>query len=248
MAHWSTGYADFHDEIAAHPPPPSEPPRIPCPECDVVFTTSPELHEHVFTTHPIGRPILMYRGSVCGGTRQLVQRAPRPADWSLLNCDWARINGTEVAPQHLGSRLSEAKGVVAVQIGNSRTDLSHHFDFAIAAEQDLEAVDKALADLLAGGVLTWNSIASFFDRTVEFESARNYNPDTIEIPHKLLWFTEPGTCISGVRDTGHGTFLLSGEPVTDPETLAIMRIPAHETAVLVPIGQEVRPDAPATWR
>lgn len=73
-------------------------------------------------------------------------------------------------------------------------------------------------------------------------------PGTIEIPHKLLWFTEPGTCIAGLRDTGHGTFLLSGEPVTDPEALSMMKIPAHETAVFVPIGQEVRPDGSvARW-
>ncbi|MGV9741431.1 hypothetical protein [Nocardia farcinica] len=74
------------------------------------------------------------------------------------------------------------------------------------------------------------------------------DPGTVEIPHKLLWFTEPGTCISGLRDTGHGSFFLEGEPVTDAEALAIMAIPGHETAVLVPIGQEVRPDAPAVRR
>ncbi len=74
------------------------------------------------------------------------------------------------------------------------------------------------------------------------------NPGTVEIPHKLLWFTEPGTCISTLRDTGHGSFHLDGVPLTDPEALAIMRIPAHETAVLVPIGREVRPDAPTPRR
>ncbi|WP_069166932.1 hypothetical protein [Nocardia altamirensis] len=74
------------------------------------------------------------------------------------------------------------------------------------------------------------------------------DPDTVEIPHRLLWFTEPGTCISGLRDTGHGSFLLSGEPLTDAEALETMQIPAHETAVLVPIGQEVRQDAPASRR
>ncbi|NKY26903.1 hypothetical protein [Nocardia gamkensis] len=74
------------------------------------------------------------------------------------------------------------------------------------------------------------------------------HPGTVEIPHKLLWFVEPGTCVSGLRDTGHGSFLLSGEPVTDAEALEFMAIPDHETAVLVPIGQEVRPDAPAARR
>lgn len=62
------------------------------------------------------------------------------------------------------------------------------------------------------------------------------------------YLLEPGTCVSRLRDTGHGSFLLSGEPVTDAEALAVMAIPGHETAVLVPIGREVRPDAPASRR
>ncbi|GAA5052020.1 hypothetical protein GCM10023318_24110 [Nocardia callitridis] len=70
------------------------------------------------------------------------------------------------------------------------------------------------------------------------------DPDTVEIPHRLLWFTEPGTCIAGLLDTGHGSFLLSGAPLTDSEALGAMQIPAHEAAVLVRIAEEVRPDAP----
>lgn len=69
-------------------------------------------------------------------------------------------------------------------------------------------------------------------------------PDRIEIPHHLLQYARPGTCLAGLQDTGHGTFLLSGTPVTDPEALALMRIPGHEAAVEVPVGQEVTPDAP----
>ncbi|MFD4403868.1 hypothetical protein ACFWPH_14025 [Nocardia sp. NPDC058499] len=72
--------------------------------------------------------------------------------------------------------------------------------------------------------------------------------DRIEIPHRLLFHTEPGTCIAGLQDTGHGTFLLTGTPITDSEALAIMKIPGHETAVEVPIGQEVTPDAPSPRR
>lgn len=67
----------------------------------------------------------------------------------------------------------------------------------------------------------------------------------IEIPHRLLAFAEPGTCLTGLHDTGHGTFLLSGVPVDDPEALEMMQIPGHEAAVEIPIGEEVRPDAPA---
>ncbi len=68
-------------------------------------------------------------------------------------------------------------------------------------------------------------------------------PNEIEIPHRLLQYLEPGTCLGTLlRDTGHGTFILSGKPVTDPSALAQMDIPAHELSVEVPVGQEIRPD------
>jgi len=71
--------------------------------------------------------------------------------------------------------------------------------------------------------------------------------DQIEIPHPLLAFLEPGTCLGVLlQDTGHGTFLLTGKPVTDAEALAQMDIPDHETCFEVPVGQEIRPDAVAT--
>lgn len=67
--------------------------------------------------------------------------------------------------------------------------------------------------------------------------------DSVEIPHQLLQFCEPGTCLHGLQDTGHGTFLLTGDPVVDAEALEQMMIPGHETAVEISIGTEVRPDA-----
>ncbi len=70
------------------------------------------------------------------------------------------------------------------------------------------------------------------------------HPDLIEIPHPLLAYLVPGTCL-GVRlhDTGHGTFTLSGSVVTDLEALALMNTPSFEMSVEVPIAQEIRPDA-----
>ncbi|MFC8531776.1 hypothetical protein [Nocardia sp. NPDC057227] len=68
-------------------------------------------------------------------------------------------------------------------------------------------------------------------------------PDLIEIPHPLLGFLERGTCLGAqLHDTGHGTFTLTGTPVTDTEALAQMLIPAHETSIEVPIGKEIRRD------
>ena len=42
-----------------------------------------------------------------------------------------------------------------------------------------------------------------------------------------------GTC-PAVYATDRGTFVVQGSVVTDPETLAAMKLPAHETAVEVP--------------
>ncbi|MCU1644554.1 MAG: hypothetical protein JWN03_4829 [Nocardia sp.] len=64
--------------------------------------------------------------------------------------------------------------------------------------------------------------------------------DRVEIPHRLLAHTRPGTSVgAALEDTGRGTFILSGTPVTDVEALAQMNAPDHETSVEVPVGQEI---------
>lgn len=74
---------------------------------------------------------------------------------------------------------------------------------------------------------------------------RTSQPDTIEIPHRLIQFVSRGTCLGArLHDSGRGTFTLVGEAVTDPEALGVINAPAHETAVEVAIGEERRPDAP----
>lgn len=63
-------------------------------------------------------------------------------------------------------------------------------------------------------------------------------PGTVEIPHLLLGFAEPDTFVgAAMSDTGRGTFLISGQPVTDPETVAKMDMEPHETAVEVPMTE-----------
>jgi hypothetical protein len=43
-----------------------------------------------------------------------------------------------------------------------------------------------------------------------------------------------------MADTGRGSFVLSGQTVSDEETLSQMDIPEHETCVEVPKKEEVR--------
>jgi hypothetical protein len=44
---------------------------------------------------------------------------------------------------------------------------------------------------------------------------------------------DDGTC-PAVYSTGEGTYVVQGAIVTDPDALAAMNLPAHETAVEVP--------------
>lgn len=60
---------------------------------------------------------------------------------------------------------------------------------------------------------------------------------SVEIPPRLLGCLEPRTCLgTRLRDTGRGSFIVSGKPVTDPEALSQMDIPGHETCVEVAKG------------
>lgn len=64
--------------------------------------------------------------------------------------------------------------------------------------------------------------------------------DSVEIPHRMLQHIESGTYLGALMaDTGRGSFVLSGQPITDTETLSQMDIPGHETCVEVPKKTEV---------
>jgi hypothetical protein len=60
------------------------------------------------------------------------------------------------------------------------------------------------------------------------------DPESVEIPEKLLMFLEEGTRLdAALRATAFHTYRLSGEVVTDPDVLAQMDMPGHEMAVVV---------------
>jgi hypothetical protein len=67
------------------------------------------------------------------------------------------------------------------------------------------------------------------------QSWKTSTPDTVEIPHLLPGFALPDTFIGAVMtDTGRGTFLITGRPVTDRETLEQLTMEDFETAIEVP--------------
>ncbi|SNY88080.1 hypothetical protein SAMN04244553_5042 [Nocardia amikacinitolerans] len=64
---------------------------------------------------------------------------------------------------------------------------------------------------------------------------RTDSPGSVEIPHLLLGFAEPDTFVGAtMTDTGRGTFILSGRPVADAETLTQLVLADDETAIEVP--------------
>lgn len=174
LAHWSTGYADFHEEIWAPPPEPPRPLRLPCKECGATFPDADLLREHIFGEHPVSRPVLLRRGLACGDAQLLVQQRTGAGDWSVANCTTARLNGTEIDPVALGERLAAAHGIVVVELGNTRSNRTYEFDFSIPTADDLHGVDTAVETLLAAGDISMSTISSFFDRAQSFETARNY--------------------------------------------------------------------------
>lgn len=61
------------------------------------------------------------------------------------------------------------------------------------------------------------------------------DPKTVEIPHLLTGFAEDRTFIGAeLRDSGRGTFLVTGRPIVDAETLTQMDLAEDESAVEVP--------------
>jgi hypothetical protein len=59
-------------------------------------------------------------------------------------------------------------------------------------------------------------------------------PETVEIPHMLLGYLEKGTFLDAVlTDTGRGTFLVTGSPISDRATLDQMTFQPNETAIEV---------------
>ncbi|MBF6132626.1 hypothetical protein IU501_06385 [Nocardia otitidiscaviarum] len=64
---------------------------------------------------------------------------------------------------------------------------------------------------------------------------RTRTAGTVEIPHLLLGFAEPRTYLGApMSDTGRGTFLVTGRPITDRETLDQMSMEPDETAIEIP--------------
>ncbi|MFE3001384.1 hypothetical protein ACFXG4_41160 [Nocardia sp. NPDC059246] len=76
-------------------------------------------------------------------------------------------------------------------------------------------------------------------------------PDTVEIPHLLPGFADPDTFIGAtMTDTGRGTFAVSGQPITDAETIGQLTLATDETAVEVPKRERTfyGADSPRTRR
>ncbi|TLF73334.1 hypothetical protein [Nocardia cyriacigeorgica] len=72
-------------------------------------------------------------------------------------------------------------------------------------------------------------------------------PGTVEIPHLLTGFVEPRKFLGATLvDTGRGTFLVTGPPVTEPDVLAQLTLADGEAAIEVPRQERTFYGATAT--
>lgn len=197
MAHWSSGYADFHEELYAQPPRPLPPPALPCSDCNETFTTLAALREHIFVVHPVAHPALLLQGRPCGDRRELIQGETPPADWTLTNCTTAQVNGVDIDPDEIGRLLSTSRGIVEVRLGNLRSHRRYEFDFAVADEADLHGVEEELARFIADGDISSNAISALFERTLAFPTARNYAGG---ITDYLYWLAGRGQILDATAE------------------------------------------------
>lgn len=222
MAHWSSGYADFHEELYAEPLIPSSPPLLRCTECGATLDGLDALREHLFLAHPISHPVLIHRGRFCGDARLLVQRPTESTDWAFMNCTSARVNDDAVSLADLGPLLSTARGVVDVQLYNDRSNRKYEFDFAIAHDDDLRGVDAELIRAIKDGGIASNSISTFYERSLEFSTAQNYAGGIAEY---LYWMasrrveTDITTAVRNRDKLNNAAHLLSD--ISRPAALAI---------------------------
>ncbi|WP_067680810.1 hypothetical protein [Nocardia miyunensis] len=64
---------------------------------------------------------------------------------------------------------------------------------------------------------------------------RTGRADTVEIPHLLTGFAEPDTYLGAtLTDTGRGTFLVTGRPISEPDVLAQLTLADDESAIEIP--------------
>lgn len=185
LAHWSSGYGEFHEPPYVAPLTPPTPPVLRCADCSSEFATLDLLREHVLFRHPISRPTLFHRGVQCGDARLLIQRQSDATQWGVVNCTWARVGDTEVQPTDLGEVLSTRRGIVGVELGNDKSRRHYEFDISVATSGDLEGVDRALADLIENHEVKPNTINDFIVCAQAFPSAQNYSGGIAEY---LYWF------------------------------------------------------------
>jgi hypothetical protein len=99
-----------------------------------------------------------------------------------------------------------------------------------------DAEENREADIPRQGVNGGSPTLFATDRdTYVVQGWRVPNQDlSVEIPSRPLAFLEEGTRLAvTLEDTGRGSYILSGAAIDDPEALAQMDIPGHETAVEV---------------
>ena len=185
MGFWHTGYMEFHEptgEGSLDSLPPA-PPTFECPHCGLVFNTERDYRVHAFEGHATPRPILVFMGRECGRSRLTVTVGTSPSDWIIKNTDLAVVNMQTMTALRASRFLAaQRSGVTDLELSNAGVTQSFQFEFALADEEDLQAVDDALEKFFAGHDLSLRAIDDFIMRSRRFPSASKYVEGVGELP------------------------------------------------------------------
>jgi hypothetical protein len=177
MGFWHTGYIEFHEPTGLEhdvfiPPPPT---RYVCEHCAASFAELEGLRRHRFEQHPVRQPVLLLRGRALGALPQLVMTPISPSQVVVVDASRCLLNGSEVALEELGLRLSSmTREFVELRFENAHASTKCVLDFRIADEAHLAGVESAFLRLARDRVLSIDAVSRFTQDCRELPSAMPY--------------------------------------------------------------------------
>lgn len=147
-------------------------PVFTCPFCALAFSAQPAFNEHVYASHRVERPLIMFRGKE-PAVKDIVRSYLAPADIALANTSFAKVHINGTKPKQMNAvelnkllvRTSQAE--IKLELVNSEQQNAapvtsfYGISFRIADSEVLTSVEKAFTETLVSATITRGSIDTF---------------------------------------------------------------------------------------
>lgn len=176
MGLWQTGYMEFHEPSGLDGFYWDRSPSVfPCAHCNEIFSSTDELREHRFESHPLRQPVLFLQGRELGVHPARITKGLAVEDVTVHGCDRAMLNGKGIGIGLLPKKLAQIRSDVC-HVTLSKADISCEFtlDFRIASEADLRGIEEQFEQTARGRRLDVRAVEEFISATSGFVSAIGY--------------------------------------------------------------------------